>query len=236
MKSAFGFNTEVLADYNSDKKIDVSDLSLFVGAWTNGDLSLELGPASGVVPHLIPAIDGVMDIWDISAFTRMWHWSHGNTALLARYYPLAGTELQLEQTANNLTVQVPDNTIAGEIVLQYETTGADVSFGDSESQERIVITSKDAAMGQLTVAFGYLGANDKKQITFDTEYYMRESIGITVSYISMRGTIPLSVWVPGRSTSRPFLNSLHYIRTIQILSTQPLPYCMICQKPLWFTW
>jgi len=175
------YKTEVLADYNSDKKIDVSDLSLFVGAWTNGDLSLELGPASGVVPHLIPAIDGVMDIWDIAAFTRMWHWSHSNSMYLARTHPLVGADLEVKQSSKILTVKVPDDAIAGEVVLQYQISGTDINFGDSETGERIIITSKDAEMGQLAVAFGYLEQPAQKQLIFDTKY--NNDPTITLSYI-----------------------------------------------------
>jgi hypothetical protein len=178
---SLGFNTEVLADYNSDEKIDVSDLSLFVGAWTNGDLSLELGPASGVVPHLIPAIDGVMDIWDISAFTRMWHWSHGNSMYLARSFPNVGVDIDVEQSPQSLNISIPDEAIAGEVVVQYEVSSTDITLTDSESADRILINNKDAESGQIVVDFGYLKTVAKKQFTFDTKY--ENDPTITLSYI-----------------------------------------------------
>jgi len=68
-------------------------------------------------------------------------------------------------------------------VIKYESTGADISFGGSESQERIVITSKDTETGQLVVAFGYLAQIDEKQLVFDTNYHTRDNATVTMSYI-----------------------------------------------------
>ena len=42
---------EMQGDYNYDNMVDVADLSLFVGAWNNQNLSLELGPVTGTTPQ-----------------------------------------------------------------------------------------------------------------------------------------------------------------------------------------
>ena len=42
--------------------LDASDLGSFMMGWQNQDYNYELGPASGVAPHLIPALDSIFDL------------------------------------------------------------------------------------------------------------------------------------------------------------------------------
>jgi hypothetical protein len=177
------FGTAMLADYNNDRAVNVTDLASFVTGWQSKDYSYELGPVSGEAPHLIPNIDAQYNLRDVMTFFRMFNWSSMNTSYMARLYPLTGAELDVEQTTKNLTVQVPDEVIAGEVVLQYQTSSTDISFGESESKERIFVTRKDTEKGELAVAFGYIEQTDQKQLTFNTQHHTSNNSNLTLSYI-----------------------------------------------------
>jgi hypothetical protein len=177
------FGTAMLADYNNDRAVNVTDLASFVTGWQSKDYSYELGPVSGEAPHLIPNIDAQYNLRDVMTFFRMFNWSSMNTSYMARLYPLTGAELDVEQTAKILTVKVPHEVIAGEVILQYQTSGTDISFGESESKERIFVTRKDTETGELAVAFGYIEQTAQKQLLFNTQYHTSNSSNLTLSYI-----------------------------------------------------
>ena len=178
-----GFKTAILADYNSDEKIDVSDLNLFTQAWINDNIFLELGPTSGEVPHLIPSLDSTLDIWDIAAFTRMWHWSHTNTTYIARALPNVGNDINVQQSRQSLAVSIPDEAMAGEVLLSYGMSGVDITLTDGKTPDRILIKDEDEDLNQLVVDFGYLKTVEKKQLTFDVKYETSIDPIITISYI-----------------------------------------------------
>jgi hypothetical protein len=180
-EDSYEFRSSLLADYNYDFTVDVEDLSSFVDSWQSSDLNSELGPVQGTVPNLISQVDGVYDIRDGMTFTRMWHWSHGNTTILARSFPNVGDDIDVEQSPQSLTVSIPDEAIAGEVVVQYEVSSTDITLNGGESADRILINNKDAQLGQIVVDFGYLKTVAKKQLTFDTEY--ENDPTITLSYI-----------------------------------------------------
>ena len=141
-----------MADYTGDLKVNVEDLSQFVSLWPG----LDLGPVTGDVPNLRAQLDGVANLRDVGVFTRMWHWSHGNTTILARSFPTVGDDIDVEQSPQILNISIPDEAIAGEVVLSYETASTDITLNGSESADRILINNKDPESGQIVVDFGYL--------------------------------------------------------------------------------
>jgi len=171
------FYTALMADYNGDLKVNVEDLSQFVSLWPG----LDLGPVTGDVPNLRAQLDGVANLRDVGVFTRMWHWSHSNTTILARTFPNVGDDIDVEQSPQSLMVSIPDEAIAGEVVVQYQTSSTDITLNGGESADRILINNKDAELGQIIVDFGYLKPVDKKQLIFDTKY--ENDPTITLSYI-----------------------------------------------------
>ncbi|MEE9168108.1 MAG: Ig-like domain-containing protein [Candidatus Neomarinimicrobiota bacterium] len=177
------FPTALLADYTGDLRVDVSDLSVFVDGWKTKNFSLELGPVTGEIPHFVLEPDAKYDLRDVMVFTRMWNWSHSNTSFLARSYSNIGIDLQLRQSAQNVIVLIPEEASAGELILQYQTSSANINVLDNRTAERILISKKDEESGQVLVDFGYLTDVDKKHIVFDTKYYTRENSTITVSYV-----------------------------------------------------
>jgi hypothetical protein len=177
------FGTAMLADYNNDRAVNVTDLSAFVTGWQGKDYSYELGPVSGDAPHLIPNIDAQYNLRDVMTFFRMFDWSSMNTSYMARLYPLTGAELHVELTTKNLTVQLPDAAIAGEMILQYQTINTDISFNETATSVKILIPRKNPEKGELAVAFGYLEETGQKQLIFDTQQNSSNNSNLTLSYI-----------------------------------------------------
>ncbi|MEW6751115.1 MAG: FlgD immunoglobulin-like domain containing protein [Candidatus Latescibacterota bacterium] len=67
------------ADYDGDQDIDFDDLVVFLVAWNRipPDVSVDIGPASGVPPDLLPTGDGALDFEDVVVLLQMWNWSAG---------------------------------------------------------------------------------------------------------------------------------------------------------------
>jgi uncharacterized protein (TIGR02145 family) len=75
------YHTEILGDFDHDTDIDFDDLTQFTSGWLSDDYSVEIGPFTGDVPHLIPALDNQFDVQDLVAFIYMWDWSTENSEL-----------------------------------------------------------------------------------------------------------------------------------------------------------
>ncbi|MDP7529760.1 MAG: fibronectin type III domain-containing protein, partial [Candidatus Marinimicrobia bacterium] len=123
-QEGYEFRSSLLADYNYDFKVDVEDLSQFVSFWPG----LDLGPVTGDVPNFTAQLDGVANLRDVGVFTRMWHWSHGNTTILARSFPNVGDDIDVEQSPQSLNISIPDEALAGEVVVQYQTSSTDITL------------------------------------------------------------------------------------------------------------
>jgi hypothetical protein len=65
-------------DYNGDIAIDANDLFAFGEAWRSQQSALEIGPATGTPPLLLPVPDGKLDFEDLMVFAQMWNWSFDN--------------------------------------------------------------------------------------------------------------------------------------------------------------
>jgi hypothetical protein len=77
-----------VGDYNGDVSVDFSDFATLVSAWNTQNLVHDIGPATGVVPDLVPVNDGAIDFEDLAVYAMMWTWSDANpgaaASLLAR--------------------------------------------------------------------------------------------------------------------------------------------------------
>jgi hypothetical protein len=173
------YQTSILADYNNDYKVDVQDLANFISLWPN----LDLGPANGTIPYLTPEMDGLANLRDVGIFTRMWHWSYANNGASSKVYTSIGESITINHSSDRISVSIPDNAIAGEILLEYEETDVDLGLSDEVTENRIVITSKDAMQGLLTVNFGYLKKAQNKELIFSTQYKGKSNSNFSLSYV-----------------------------------------------------
>lgn len=179
----YRFYSELLGDYTGDLKVDVSDLSIFIDGWTNKDYSLELGPVSGEVPHFVPEPDLKYDLRDVMVFTRMWYWSRQGEITVMLTRATLGSELEVSQMGRSLIVNIPKEVSVGQLMVQYPQASTDIRLRAGEStEERILLSKKDADIGQILVEFGYVVKKDEMQTLFDIEAHFKENSTVTITY------------------------------------------------------
>ncbi|HIA29290.1 MAG TPA: T9SS type A sorting domain-containing protein [Candidatus Marinimicrobia bacterium] len=178
------FTTYLLADYNSDFAVDVTDLADFISSWTNSDFSYELGPVSGSVPHLIPTQDGIYDLRDIMTFTRMWNWYHQSNLVQFLARESFGPHLEFQQSGRDLLFAFPAGAVAGQVLLQYPQSTADVELIAGEfSEDRIMLSRKSVETGTILAECGYFTTNGQRYIGFTAESANRHDLQFLVSYL-----------------------------------------------------
>ena len=196
------FTTYLLADYNSDFAVDVTDLTDFIYGWTNSDFGYELGPVSGNVPHLIPEQDGIYDLRDIMTFTRMWNWYHQTNPVQLLARESFGPGLEFQQSERDLLFDFPEGAVAGQVILQYPKSTGDMRFIAGESsEERVELSQKSLETGTILTECGYFSASDSRQIRFTAESTNRHDSQVLVTYMFLdiggqvvsQGTIPVDV-------------------------------------------
>ena len=177
------FATAVLGDYDLDMAVNVSDLAMFITAWNSDDYTLELGPVTGEVPHLIPNINGVLDLRDIMTFTRMWHWSHqtGSGAMLA-YAPI-GDEVDITQSGSTLSLDLPPQAIAANVQVIYPAGNETMEVDNGFDPERVVqLVHHETESGTLTIDRAFMHENGGKQMSFAINSMDSDGIRVEVNY------------------------------------------------------
>ncbi|HIA80069.1 MAG TPA: T9SS type A sorting domain-containing protein [Candidatus Marinimicrobia bacterium] len=179
------FATYLLGDYNQDFAVNVTDLASFVSAWTVQDYGYELGPATGSVPHLIPARNELYDLRDVMVFTRMWHYSHQTSSGVFLAYGQAGPDLDISQEGQHLIINLPQETGTVQAVLSYPVDSKTVSKSDDVATVNMIQLSyhpEDA--GQLLVEKAFMTDDMEKQVIFEIASLDREDAVVTLDYIA----------------------------------------------------
>ena len=150
-----------LGDYDSDNDVDIEDLNVFVNAWPNAgvDSSVDLGPATGTVPYLIPSPDNVNDVKDLSVFSRMWLWTkaQGRTVEDIEIMP---TEFEAEILGNQIIIELPEGVTAGR--FEIGNTNNIYDFNTEQKQGYLVLENENEENEYYEVEFGNLSSNDGK--------------------------------------------------------------------------
>ena len=150
-----------LGDYDSDNDVDIEDLNVFVNAWPNSgvDSSVDLGPATGTVPYLIPSPDNVNDVKDLSVFSRMWLWTkaQGRTVEDIEIMP---TEFEAEILGNQIIIELPEGVTAGR--FEIGNTNNIYDFNTEQKQGYLVLENENEENEYYEVEFGNLSSNDGK--------------------------------------------------------------------------
>ena len=87
---SLSYTTPMLGDYDQNDTIDLQDLILFTNSWNTADITYELGPIEGQIPHLRLLPDDKFDIEDLVAFVHMWVWYESTTSSLSRQFEQIG--------------------------------------------------------------------------------------------------------------------------------------------------
>ena len=151
----------MLGDLDSDWDVDVEDLNAFVNAWPNAGLepTVDIGPATGTSPYLMPSFDNTNDINDVSVFARNWLWtkSQGRTA---EDVQIMHTEFEAEILGNQIIIELPEGVTAG----RFEIGNSDniYDFNTDQKQGYIVLENENEQNQYYEVEFGNLSSNDNK--------------------------------------------------------------------------
>ena len=130
----WNYSVGLLGDYDLNGMIDFETdfTDSFRLAWNHQDLSREIGPVTGEIPHLIPRLDGRIDFEDLMVFAAMWNWSDLNSAGAAlkmagkTLITNIGSAVLEQQTVADETlvfelhVKDASEFVAAKIVLHYD--------------------------------------------------------------------------------------------------------------------
>jgi len=177
------YTTYLLADYNQDRQVDVLDLSDFLTAWNGNDYSMELGPVTGSVPHLISTPNNGYDLDDIMSFTRMWNWSHQQTGSFMLAQGFTGSAPEISQDGNRILISPPANAQVGQLIIGYTPSESEIRFENTESSlKRIALSKKDPAAGQLLVEYALFDSSNAGPIVLNARSFTPDNTDLTVSY------------------------------------------------------
>ena len=181
----YTFYTDLLADYNRDLTIDIQDLSEFVTVWNNTDLTGELGPFTGTVPQVTVSLDGALDLRDVMAFTRMWHWSHATPLVIAGRNQ-EGPDLIAVQDGNGIVIMPPQGTVALQVAVKYPAEARDIIMQPDNSQieDEIKLSKKEKENGIVLVEKAFLKERMEKKVILETISLDKNPAAIDIHYIS----------------------------------------------------
>ena len=138
----FTVYTSLLGDLDSDWDVDVEDLNAFVNAWPNSgvETTVDIGPATGTSPYLMPSLDNTNDINDLSVFSRNWLWtkSQGKTA---QDIEMKHTNFEAEILGNQIIIELPDNITAGR--FEIGNLNNIYNFNTDQKQGYIVLENEN---------------------------------------------------------------------------------------------
>ena len=180
------FYTELLADYNNDLNVDVMDLVQFITAWNNDDTGYELGPVTGTMPHLIPELDNLFTIRDAMTFSRMWYWSNSSATNTIAMRGEVGAPIKISQSGRQITISLPDGSIASEIAIEYPVDNMEFSYQSKSSQDDEIVASKkfgeELVFMQLNGFITPEDAKQEKEIMFDINGSPEHEIELVIHY------------------------------------------------------
>ena len=176
------YNVALLADYDVDGSIGITDLNTFVSGWEGKDTQFEIGPVTGTAPNFKPALDGIYNARDGMAFVRMWHWDNDQAGkLMAKANPQVGVPLNYHYDNELLTFLPPLGTVAAELFFDYSPIEIGVSVKENKLiQKRAMSLSKqDTVTGKMLI---HQTLNKGDQIKVNLQHYQKRDVTIDLSY------------------------------------------------------
>ncbi|MFC1547284.1 immunoglobulin domain-containing protein, partial [Candidatus Neomarinimicrobiota bacterium] len=113
------YTVATYADFDTSGTVDFDDLAIFTAGWYGEDLACELGPATGIVPHLIMTPDDDFNLRDLMTFIRMWDWYTPQAAPLAKAFAQSNRlELNVSTNGQQLLVGLDPSVEPAAVHLQ----------------------------------------------------------------------------------------------------------------------
>ncbi len=121
------FTTPALADYDFNGILNEYDLLDFITNWNlpTPDLTMEIGPATGLLPYNSFTPDGYFDYEDLMVFIATWKWAMNNISYAKLSTPYDNTNYMEDLVEQDITVEIIDDRL--EVVVEY-FTNIDVSL------------------------------------------------------------------------------------------------------------
>ncbi|MBT7921093.1 MAG: T9SS type A sorting domain-containing protein, partial [Candidatus Marinimicrobia bacterium] len=176
------YNVALLADYDVDGSIGITDLNTFVSGWEGKDTQFEIGPVTGTAPNFKPALDGIYNARDGMVFVRMWHWDNDQAGkLMAKANPQVGVPLNYHYDNELLTFMPLLETVAAELFFDYSPIEIGVSIKENKLiQKRAMSLSKqDTVTGKMLI---HQTLNKGDQIKVNLQHYQKRDVTIDLSY------------------------------------------------------
>ena len=181
---SFTIYTKLIGDYNDDGLIDVNDLTTFSTAWMAEDSAMELGPVTGIVPHLIPTLDNVYDLRDIMILARMWHWSNNTPSLMLANINQYGPQLDIQQSGKILDITLTEDVVSGQVLVLFDQTKLEIENTiDLLNQNEIMLKSHFKEAGNLLIEKAYLTKKQEKRISLETNSLNKKNSYISIQFI-----------------------------------------------------
>jgi hypothetical protein len=180
----YEYDVSLLGDYDLDGNISVTDLNTFINGWITGDIGLELGPTIGTVPNLKLEANGIYDIYDAMAFTRMWHWntnksSKQQTKMIADQ----GAALNASIEPDHIVFNPPKGTQAIEFILDYPASDIQFNIAHEKgmSDEGLALSNVDTLNGRLVYQIGYFEENNQP-ISISTKHLQKNDLAVNLTF------------------------------------------------------
>ena len=169
------YSTSMLADYDADMTISVEDLSQFIINWEDNDLSKELGPFVGEIPHVFVLPDGDFNYHDMGAFALMWNWYFSSNVMTFANYEDDGLPIIIEAEHDSIYLDIPLDLSAYQVQIQY--TPGSFFIGSSDNKEGLFLTHQEQELGVYTI----MAQPGQKQLIIPIEIRGRDA-NISISY------------------------------------------------------
>ena len=143
------YTTSIIADYDQDMEITISDLSQFVINWENQNIDQELGPYLGSIPNVQIVPDGKYNYYDMGTFAMIWNWYSSINSIAFSDYENEGQTISYMASNDSIIIELPLDLSAYQIQFQYDPNM--LTFGTLDKNEGIILTNQNQDLGVFTI-------------------------------------------------------------------------------------
>jgi len=115
--SSLQYNSLMLADFDTSRSIDVSDLAIMLTALETKNYYYDIGPVVNTIPHFLVMPDSKFDIEDVMTFAMMWNWYNSSNSSSLSSMINMGNPVNFEFDHQNIAFDFPDGAIAGQVQI-----------------------------------------------------------------------------------------------------------------------
>ena len=184
----YTYATPILGDYDLDASITYNDLWDLVENWEQKNTNYELGPVTGVIPHLITRPDSKFTIDDGMAFVQMWTWYQETFGEIVDDSSQVGRVLNVRQSGDDLFIIINDKISSGRVQFSYEPGMLPLNFYNrSSKQTEMYVNAHFPDKGYSILDFARTGILNHDTIEIELE--IGSNIDIFYHFDSLNGSV-----------------------------------------------